>query len=291
MFMLWKKLKPTHYSSKIRTLLMLLPYLLLILILIIAPLFVAISFSLKNDGSFSFHNFSRFFEDKVNLEIFFSSTGISFFSSLICIIVAIPSAKFITKLPSAGRILFLGLITIPMWINIILKLKSFNSVFINNGFLEEVFNLFKNQDYSFRTSWPILVAGQVFIYLPFMIIPIYNSMIKIDNNLINASYDLGATKNQTFWKIIIPMLYPGIKLGFALVFLSASTSISFSSILNDNNYIMLGARISRLYESQKEYAAAISILSVIILLIIYYLICFITKKTTHSRKGTWWKRM
>lgn len=280
--MSWKNKKS---SSLLKALLFLFPYLLVIVLFIITPIIIVTIFAFSKDENFNLINFNRFFTEKENLKILFSTIGIALFSTFICLIVGLPAAWFISRLSNSGRFLVLGLIAIILSLNMILKLKAFNIIFINNGVLEKFFNLFVTKNYKFRTDWPIIVAGQVFIFIPFMIIAIYNSIIKIDKDVIVASYDLGSNKVQTFFKIYLPLIYPGIRIGLMLVFLSASTSISFSLILTDGNVALLGKRIAKLYQTQKEYTAAISILSVIIILLLFSISNYWTYKYNPNKES------
>ena len=195
----------------------LVPYVVWIAIFVVAPIVLVLYYSfLDIDGNFTLSNYVNFFTP-VYLKMTFSSFYYAFLITLFCLLIAYPTAYLLTKLKHSR--LWLMLIILPTWINLLLKAYAFIGIFgtygAANAFLQ-VFGIEPKQilftDFSF-----IFVA--VYIFIPFMILPIYNALEKMNPTLLDASRDLGASSLRTFQKVIVPLTLDGVKSGVQVVFI------------------------------------------------------------------------
>ncbi len=181
------------------------PYGLFLLLFVIIPLFLVVYYAFTDaNGVFSFANFSAFFTDKTKISTLLISIMVSFLVTVICLLVAYPLAYILVKMNQKIAFVFLLLFITPMWINFVLRAMA----------MKDLLTLL-NVPLGTGAS----IIGLVYDFLPFMILPLYSTLIKMDNSLLEASYDLGANKVTSFFKITLPLSTAGIISGAMMVFL------------------------------------------------------------------------
>lgn len=229
-------------SAKSRTL-YLIPYLLWILFFVIAPILLIVYYSFFDvNNNFTFANYAKFFTPvymKMTLNSFWYAILITVFSLL----VSYPTAYLLTK--TKHKSLWLLLIILPSWINLLLKAYAFIGIFGTYGTINallEVTGLGRQQilftDFSF-------VFVSVYIFIPFMILPIFNALEKMNPSLIYASRDLGASAFTTFRKVIFPLTIEGVKAGIIAVFIPALSLFMLTRLIAGNRVITLGTAIEQ----------------------------------------------
>lgn len=219
------------------------PYALWIALFVVAPVLLIVYYSfLDIEGRFTFHNYAAFFQP-VYLQMALSSFWYAFLIMLISLSVAYPTAYLLTK--TRHKQLWLLLIILPTWINLLLKAYAFLGIFGTygavNAFLEFV-GIGAQQilftDFSF-----LFVA--VYIFIPFMILPIYNALEELNPALIDASWDLGASAWTTFRRVIFPLTINGVKSGCQAVFIPALSLFMITRLVTGNRVITLGTAIEQ----------------------------------------------
>lgn len=250
------------------------PFLILLIFLVILPFFFVIFYSLSNieDSTLimTFDNFVKFltdpsFWDKLWLSIYFA-----FMATLMCLIFGYPVAYFIARTRPKIRTIFVILITLPMWVNMLLRVIGLKSI------MELVTSWFQNINPNFHiigTDFAV-IFGEVFVSIPFMIIPIYTQLLKLDPTLLEASKDLGNNSFKTFFKVTLPISMPGVISGITMVFLPAATSIVIPKYMGGGlpRYTLIGNLIENYFVKQSNYnqgAAMALIMTVVILAIIF----------------------
>ncbi|MEK5520782.1 spermidine/putrescine ABC transporter permease [Heyndrickxia sporothermodurans] len=221
----------------------LIPYVLWIILFIVAPILLILYYSFFNiDGDFSFENYKNFFTH-VYLKMTLSSFWYAFLITAISLIIAYPTAYLLTK--TKHKQLWLLLIILPTWINLLLKAYAFIGIFgtygAANSFLEWIGIGTKQilfTDFSF-----LFVA--VYIFIPFMIMPIFNSLEELNPTLIDASRDLGASAWTTFKRVIFPLTIDGVKSGCQVVFIPALSLFMITRLIAGNRVITLGTAIEQ----------------------------------------------
>ena len=203
------------------------PYLIFMLIFVAAPLAVLFYYAFTNgQGQFTIENFTEFFTNPNTLGTLVYSFAIALITTVVCLLLAYPTAYFLARSGINRKATILMLFIMPMWINFTLRLTA----------LKEVLSLIEGN----LAFYPFLntVIGMTYDFLPFMILPIYNSISKLDNSLLEAARDLGASELQTFLKITLPLSMPGIISGIMMVFLPAMTNYVVLDMLYNSTYIM-----------------------------------------------------
>jgi spermidine/putrescine transport system permease protein len=245
------------------------PYYIVLIILVVIPIFLLIvsSFQLDNQSgiypiSFTLNHYLDFLKASAFVRAMTSSLWIAAATTVVTLIIGYPLAYVLTQLKFRTQITLLLLINAPMWINMLLRVRA----------LEQIIRMF----FPFLIdSFPGVVLGLVYIYLPFMVLPIYAVLSKIDHNLIESAADLGANKAKTLLKVVVPLSLSGVLSGILMVFLPSATTIIIPQYLAPSqNIYMIGTLIEKsiVNNGRISYASAVAIvLSIVILGIVYYI--------------------
>ena len=237
------------------------PYAVYLLCFVVAPLFVLIYYAFTTaQGQFTLKNLTMFFTDPNTLGTLFYSLGIAFVTTLCCLLLAYPTAYILARSHLKNKSVMLLAFILPMWINFSLRITA----------LKEILSLLEGNlaYYPFFNA----IIGMTYDFLPFMILPIYNTIAKLDNSLVEASRDLGANELQSFLRITLPLSLPGIISGVVMVFLPAMTNYVVLDMLYNSTYIM-GSLIGSYFAAYNWHGGSM------IALILLGIICIITMFT------------
>lgn len=248
------------------------PYIVWSSLFIVIPLLIVVFFSFtvkSGDGySFSLENFQRLM-DKNILKVFWRSLVLAFQATLGCLILGYPVAYLISKMKEGKRNILIMLFIVPMWMNFLLRTYAWLPILGKNGLINTFLsNLgFARLDILYNDFAVLL--GMVYNFLPFMILPIYTVLIKMDKDLINAAADLGADRKKIFMKITLPLSMPGVISGITMVFMPAVSTFVISRILGGGQYMLLGNLIENQYTTMGDwnFGSAIAIFMMIIILL------------------------
>ncbi len=203
------------------------PYLIYLILFVVMPLLVVLYYGFTDDeGNISVRNFVSFFTNGRTMGTLVYSLVIAVFVTVICLILAYPVAYILAKGQYARRHSFLMVFVLPMWINFTLRITA----------LKEILTLIEGNlaYYPFANT----VICMVYDFLPFMIMPLFNALTKLDKSMIEAGHDLGATFPQVLLKIVLPLSIPGIVSGITMVFLPAMTNYVVLDMVYNSTYIM-----------------------------------------------------
>ena len=248
------------------------PYVVWSAIFIVIPLLLIVffSFTSKVDGRFvfSFENFQRLFEP-IYFTVFIRSIWLAVLSTVSCLILGYPIAYIISKLPIKRRNMLILLFILPMWMNFLLRTYAWMAILGRDGLINTLLGYIGIGPIKMLYTDGAILLGMVYNFLPFMVIPIYTVLIKIDKNLVNAAYDLGANKAQAFRKIILPLSIPGIISGITMVFMPAVTTFAISRLLGGGKFMLIGDLIEQQFTvvGDWNFGSAVSIFMMIIILI------------------------
>lgn len=221
----------------------LIPYTLWIVLFVIAPIALVGYYSLLDlDGNFSFVNYQTFFSS-VYLKMTLSSFWYAFLITFFTLVVSYPTAYLLTKMKH--KQLWLLLIIIPSWINLLLKTYAFIGIFGLSGPINAVVKLFGIPEQQILFTDISFVFVAVYIFIPFMILPIFNSLDKLNPTLIDAARDLGASPITTFRRVILPLTMDGVKSGIQVVFIPALSLFMITRLIAGNRVITLGTAIEQ----------------------------------------------
>ena len=233
------KFKP-RFSRK----LLAIPYGLFLAVFVIIPLLIIFYYAFTDDaGKFSWDYIRVFFNEdgkgfwgfftSYNFKTIVRSLFISIMSTLICLLIAYPVAYIIAKCKLKNKSVLLLLFIVPMWVNFVLRINALKELFVWMG------------TYNKSNAWNITntIIGMVYDFLPFMILPIYTTIIKIDKSYLEAAKDLGATPARAFVQVTLPLSKAGIMSGVSMVFLPSMTNYVVSNYLTFRNVKIIGKLI------------------------------------------------
>lgn len=240
------------------------PYFLWILLFVLAPVTLLIYKSFFDiQGHFTLANYQTFFSSWTYIRMSFNSIFYAGLITLVTLLISYPAAFFLTKLKH--KQLWLMLIILPTWVNLLLKAYAFMGIFGQQGgintFLE--FIGVGPQQILFTDFSFIFVAS--YIELPFMILPIFNALDDIDDNVINASRDLGASEAQTFAKVTLPLSMNGVRAGVQSVFIPSLSLFMLTRLIGGNRVITLGTAIEQHFLTTQNWGMGSTIGVILIL--------------------------
>lgn len=203
------------------------PYAAFMILFVIAPLIVVVYYAFTNgSGKFTLDNLLGFFTSKNTIGTLCYSMAVAFVTTLCCLFIAYPVAYVLAKSKIKKKSVLLLLFVTPMWINFTLRIAALKEILtVVEGNL--AYHPFINT-----------IIGMTYDFLPFMILPLYNSISKLDNSLLEAAKDLGASDSEAFMKVTLPLSLPGIISGVTMVFLPAMTNYVVLDMLYNSTYIM-----------------------------------------------------
>lgn len=249
-----------------------LPYYILLAVLIVFPFSVMILYAFNNANTgvfqiqFSLSNFTDFLSQPIFIRTMIESLYLAGISTFISLLIAYPLSYIIVRRSAKQQLFLILLLTAPMWINMLIRA---------NG-LKQIFSMVAPN--LLGTDFAI-ITGMVYMYLPYMVLPIYTSLSKIDDSLYESSADLGANKLKTIRKVIIPLSLSGVMSGIMMVFLPAATTLVVPKYLGDGKRYMIGNLIDEaiLLKGNYGYGAAISLILGILMMVFIYFIKKIDK--------------
>ncbi|MBC6004959.1 MAG: ABC transporter permease [Paeniclostridium sp.] len=248
------------------------PYIIWSALFIVIPLILMVAFSFTTeDGNklvFSLNNYQRLM-NPIYLKVFLRSIILAGASTIICLLVGYPVAYIISKAHLSKRNTLILLFILPMWMNFLLRTYAWVAILGKNGILNSFLGLFGIEPVTLLYTNFAILLGMVYNFLPFMVLPIYTSLSKMDNDLINAAKDLGANSFQVFTKVIFPLSIPGVVSGITMVFMPAVTTFAISRLLGGGKFMLLGDLIEQQFTvvGDWNFGSAISIFMMIIILI------------------------
>ena len=248
------------------------PYVVWSSLFIVIPLLIVVffGFTIKSGDSyhFSLENFQRLMDPKY-LKVFGRSILLAVEATLGCLILGYPVAYLISKMREGKRNILIMLFIIPMWMNFLLRTYAWLPILGKNGLINSLLVTLGFARANLLYNDFAVLLGLIYNFLPFMILPIYTVLIKMDTDLINAASDLGASRKEIFTKIIFPLSMPGIISGITMVFMPAVSTFVISRILGGGQYMLLGNLIETQYTSMDDwnFGSAIAIFMMIIILI------------------------
>lgn len=248
------------------------PYALWCILFIIIPLIIVLffSFTTKTDNgySFSLENYKRLLNPQY-VKIMGRSLKLAAISTGLCLILGYPIAYLIAKMPEKKRNFLIMLFILPMWMNFLLRTYAWLPILGKNGIVNNILNSLGFSSISFLYNDGAVLLGMVYNFIPFMILPIYTVLTKMNEDLINAASDLGANKYYIFKKITFPLSLPGVLSGITMVFMPAVSTFVISNLLGGGQYMLIGNLIETQFTTMSNwnFGSAISIIMMIIILL------------------------
>ncbi|WP_298022748.1 ABC transporter permease [uncultured Dysosmobacter sp.] len=256
------------------------PYVVWMALFVVAPIIMVVVYAFSAaEGGFTLANFARMGTYTV---VFTRSFKLAIIATLVCLLIGYPVSYMMSKEGPRFQRIAMVLIMLPMWMNFLLRTYSWMSILENNGLLNQLFqkiglialynSIFGTDIQFFRmmNTQGAVVLGMVYNYLPFMILPIYSVIVKLDNSLIEAARDLGADTFNVFRRVILPLSLPGVLSGITMVFVPSVSTFAISKMLGGGTEMMLGDLIEQQFLGgayNPQLGAAISLVMMIIVVV------------------------
>ena len=256
------------------------PYVIWMALFVVAPIVLVVVYAFTSaEGSFTLENFARMGTYGV---VFFRSFKLAFIATVICLLIGYPVSYIMSKEGPRFQRAAMVLIMLPMWINFLLRTYSWMSILENNGLLNQLFqkigliSLYNSifgtdlRFFSMMNTQGAVVLGMVYNYLPFMILPIYSVIVKLDHSLLEAARDLGANTFNVFRRVILPLSLPGVLSGITMVFVPSVSTFAISKMLGGGTEMILGDLIEQQFLGgayNPQLGAAISLVMMVIVVV------------------------
>lgn len=250
------------------------PYIAWISALIIAPMLLIVLYAFTTGGNdvvtaqFSFSNFVRFVTDKVFVAVLLRSLYVALITTVICVLLGYPIAYCIAQLPGRKNTLFILLITMPTWINMLVRTYAWMGILQDGGIINTILGFFGLGPIKMMHTDFAVILGMVYNFIPFMILQIHTSLAKMNKSLLEAASDLGATPTKAFLRVTLPLSLPGVISGITLVFLPAVSSFFIPKLLGGGQYVLVGNIIESQFLTSGDwnFGSAISLIMAVVIM-------------------------
>lgn len=245
------------------------PYLVWMIVFILVPLLMIAYFAFTTDsGDFTIRNISDVGQ---YANIFVRSIWLSLIATAVCLVIAYPVAFILSRMDRHKQGTMLMIVMLPMWMNFLLRTYAWMTLLGNNGIINNMLSVVGLGPVRMINTSGAVVLGMVYNYLPFMILPLYSVMVKIDKSLLEAASDLGCSSASTLFRVVVPLSMPGITSGITMVFVPAISTFIISRMLGGGSNLLIGDLIEMQFLGNAynpHLGAAISLVLMVIILVI-----------------------
>lgn len=263
------------------------PYIIWAVGFIILPLLMVIYYGMTNvDGGFTWSNIQAI-TDPIHYKAFGNSVLIALGSTLICLVISYPLAYILSQNEKRGAGTVIMIFVLPMWINFLLRVLALQMILSNTGILNAVLSFFGLPTQRIMYTKGAILIGMVYDYIPFMILPIYNVMSKIDKDVLEAAQDLGATAFTTFKKIIVPLSLPGVLSGIIMVFIPSLSEFVVADILGGSKILLYGNVIEQEFNMLNNWNLG-SGLSIVLMIFIFISMAIMNRNESEEGDAMLW---
>lgn len=266
------------------------PYIAWAVMMLILPMGLIALYSFTKQGNtivsftFTLEHYAKFFTDPDFLIVLWRSLLIAFKTTVICLLLGYPVAFFISRSSEKLQNILVLAITIPMWINMLVRTYAWIGLLSEGGLIQRLLGFFGITRGELLYTEGAVLLGMVYNFLPFMVLQINTSLCKMDHSLLEVSADLGANARQTFIRVTLPMSLPGVINGITLVFLPAVSSFFIPKLLGGGQYFLIGNLIENQFITVGEWNFG-SAISMIMAAVMMLLMMLVRKAEIHNRGG------
>ena len=256
------------------------PYIVWMALMLVLPMALIAMYSVTQHGnsiisfSLTLEHYKKFFTDSDFLLILGRSLMIAFKTTIICLLIGYPTAYFISRSSERIQSLLIMAITIPTWINMLVRTYAWIGLLSEGGIIQQILKVLGFGQVELLYTEAAVLLGMVYNFVPFMILQINSALCKMDHSLLEAAADLGASKAETFKKVTFPLSLPGVINGITLVFLPAVSSFFIPKLLGGGQYFLIGNLIENQFITAGEwnFGSAISMIMAIIMMLMMMLV-------------------
>lgn len=242
------------------------PYIVWSVLFIIAPLIMVFYYAFTDStGAFSLASIKAIpaYTSTILLSIIYGVIA-----SAVCLIIGYPFAYLLTKIKLSTQSMMVLLVMLPMWMNFLIRTYSWMTILGDSGIINTILSVLGLGSVKLINTGGAVILGMVYNFLPYMILPIYNVISKMDNSLIEAAQDLGSTKAQILRKVIMPLSLPGVISGITMVFVPCVSTFYITQKLGGGQVVLIGDIIETQFQSANNYHLGASLSLVLMVLII-----------------------
>lgn len=269
------------------------PYSIWAALFIVVPLvFVAYYAFTDNSFAFTFENISRFFtatsivdgqEVRTYMLIFWRSLKLAFISTIICLLFGYPLAYIMARSSEKAQKIMMTLIMIPMWMNFLIRTYAWMTILQDTGILNGLITAIGLKTVHIIGTESAVVIGMVYDYFPYMVLPIYSIMAKMDIKLIEAAKDLGCNNVSTLRRVIFPLSLPGVLSGITMVLIPSVSTFYISQKLGNGKFFLIGDAIEGQFVANNlHFAAAMAFILMVILLVMMAAMKYFTNRQVYG---------
>ena len=258
-------------------------FILLPIALIVYMSFNGISTMNMGEYRFSTEQYARFLQP-IYLRILWRSIVLAAVSTVVCLLLGYPAAYFISRLKQKEASMMILLFVIPMWMNFLLRTYAWITLLGRNGVLNRMMGLLGLGPFEMMYNEGAILMGMIYNFIPFMVLPIYSVLTKMDKSLLEAAQDLGASPWHAFRKVTLPLSLSGIYSGILMCFIPALSTFVISALLGGNKYYLVGNIIEQQFRFTGNWAFG-STISVVLMLILFTMLFFSRKFGIDDGKG------
>ena len=256
------------------------PYIIWMVLMLVLPMALIAMYSITQHGnsiisfSLTLDHYKKFFTDSDFLLVLGRSLMIAFKTTVICLLIGYPAAYFIARSSEKMQNLLIMAITIPTWINMLVRTYAWIGLLSEGGIIQQILKLLGLGEVELLYTEGAVLLGMVYNFIPFMILQINSALCKMDPSLLEAAADLGASKAEAFKKVTFPLSLPGVINGITLVFLPAVSSFFIPKLLGGGQYFLIGNLIENQFITAGEwnFGSAISMIMAIIMMLMMMLV-------------------
>jgi spermidine/putrescine transport system permease protein len=229
------------------------PYIFWMIAFTIIPLIMIFYYGfITPEGQFTLDNIAQI-KTPEHMKALLLSLGLALISTMICLILAYPLAMILSSMSVNQNSLIVLLFILPMWMNFLLRTLAWQTLLEKTGVINSLLSALHLPALNIINTPYAIVLGMVYNFLPFMVLPIYNSLVKLDPNVLNAARDLGANGIQTFTRITLPLTTPGIVSGITMVFVPSMTTFVISDLLGGSKILLIGNVIEQEFKQGNNW--------------------------------------
>ena len=257
------------------------PYIVWMVVFVAVPLAIVVYFAFTTrDGAFTLANITGL---GAYTTVFARGIVQAVIATVICLIIAFPIGFMLSRMAPAHQKMMQMLIMLPMWMNFLLRTYAWMTLLENNGLINRFLGLFGIGPFEMINTQGAVVLGMVYNYLPYMILPLYTAMVKIDNSIIEAAQDLGADIFRVLGRVLIPLAMPGIATGITMVFVPSVSTFIISRMLGGGDTMLVGDLIELQFLGNSYNYNLGSAMSLVLMVIV--LLCMSLTNTSGNKDG------
>ena len=259
------------------------PYEVWMAIFVVAPIVIMVAYAFSSaDGGFTLDNFVQM---GGYTEVFLRSFKLAIIATVICLLIGYPVSYLMSREGASFQRTAMVLIMLPMWMNFLLRTYAWMTLLEKNGLINKFFGLFGLGPFNMINTSGAVVLGMVYNYLPFMILPIYTAMTKIDDSIVEAAQDLGCNVWQILFRVLVPLTGPGIATGITQVFVPAVSTFIISRMLGGGSNLLIGDLIELQFLGNSYNLNLGSAMSLVLMVIVLLCMSFTSSFDESEMEG------